>query len=113
MFKVFFNRRKQFFTVHLDDVSPATFHRQGGGRWGWFQETWSSPYHGEFGTIHIVKSRVRQDVVAHELLHLWLAWLKSRDIAVTRRNEEKLVLLYDELTRHFWNEYRKVVQDDS
>jgi len=107
VFRVYFNRRRQYFSVHLDEVSPDTFHRQGGGRWGWFHETWSNPYKGEFGTIHIVASRVRHDVVAHELLHGWIAWLKARDVAVTFRNEERLVLIFDEMVRHFWKEYEK------
>ena len=107
MFKVWFNHKRQYFVVHLDEVSPTTFHRQGGGRWGWFSETWGSPYRGEFGTIHIVASRVRYDVVAHELLHGWIAWLKARDVAVTSRNEERLVLIFDEMTRNFWKEYGK------
>lgn len=107
MFRVYFNRKKQYLVVHLDDVSPTTFHRQGGGRWGYFVETWTNPHRGEFGTIHLVASRVRSDVVAHELLHGWLAWLKARDVAVTSRNEERLVLIFDEMIRHFYMEWEK------
>ena len=57
---------------------------------------------GLFGEIHIVRSRLRHDVVAHELLHLWIEWLRARNVTITERNEENLALLYDELTRRFW-----------
>lgn len=107
MFKVWFNRKKQYFLVSLEEVSQTTFDRKGGGRWGYFIETWTSPYKGEFGRIHLVASKVRPDTIAHELLHLWIAWIKARDVAITSRNEERLVLQFDELTRHFWKEYGK------
>lgn len=107
MFRVYFNRKTQWFEVFLEDVSPETFHRQGGGRWGYFLPTWERPRVGKFGEIHLVSSRVRPDVVAHELLHLWIAWLQAKGVIITSRNEEILVLLYDELIRHFWKEFER------
>jgi hypothetical protein len=101
-FIVRFNNRRQYFEVHLEDVSPATFHRRGGGRWAYFLPTWEHPRRGRFGEIHIVRSRCRPDTVAHELLHLWISWMRAKDIVITPRNEEQLVGLYDSMVRAFW-----------
>ena len=101
-YTVKFNRGRQWVEVYLEDVHPSTFHRRGGGRWGYFIPQWTHPRRGLFGEIHIVRSRLRHDVVAHELLHLWIEWLRARNVTINDRNEESLALLYDELTRRFW-----------
>ena len=110
-FRVFFNRRKQFFEVYLHDVHPNTFKRKGGGRWGYFVKTWEHPRRGRFGEIHLVKNRIRPDIVAHELDHLRCEWMFSKWIIVTPKNEEWFCTFGDSLTRNFWREYVKYQQN--
>ena len=69
-FRVYFNRRRQYVSVFLHEVSPQTFHRRGGGRWGYYVPAEVRGRIGKFGELHFVLDRVRPDVVAHELLHL-------------------------------------------
>ncbi len=104
MFRVYFNRRKSYVNVYLDDVHPDTFDRRGGGRWGYF-----TPEHddGQLGDVHLVASRVRPDVVVHELLHVAAAYMLSRWCLLTPKTEERWASLLDELTRNFWKEYEK------
>ena len=105
---IHFNRRRQWITVTLHDVSPQTFVRRNGTRWGYYQaETFRHDRRGKFGEVHLVASRVTPDLVAHELMHVLLDWIHCRDID-TRRNEERLACLLDEMTRNFWREYGKV-----
>lgn len=106
-FRVCFRRNKQFFEVYLEDVHPNTFHRRGGGRWGWFLATHDNPRRGLFGEIHLVKSRVRMDVVSHELDHLRCDFLFSNRISLSTRNEEWFCKFGDELTRNFWRSYER------
>jgi hypothetical protein len=107
-FTVFFNRKKQWFKVFLWDVNPGTFANWGGGRWAYWEAKWENPKQGFFGEFHAVKSRVnREDLVAHELLHVLFEWIRAREIKVSTRNEERLVTLFDEITRNFYRAYRK------
>lgn len=102
---MFFNRRRQWIDVYLDDVHPNTFERQGGGRWGYYLASADrNPRHGHYGDTHLVCSRVRADVVAHELEHTVI----DRLAPITTRNEERAARLMDELTRNFWREYEKL-----
>src|SRR5574340_401534 len=103
-----FNNSRQYVRVVIGDVSPDAVQRKGGGRWAYFLPTWESPRRGEFGEIHIVKTRVRHDVVAHELLHLLAAWLRAKDMVITVRNEERLCGIFDQLVFRFWREYEKL-----
>lgn len=108
MFRVYFNRRKQFFEVVLHDVHPNTFERKGGGRWAYYEnfEERDSKL-GLFGTIHCVKSRVREDVIAHELFHLLSDWIFTNGYVFSTANEEKFATFLDEITRGFYREYNK------
>lgn len=110
-FRVFFNRRLQWLTIFLESVTPQTFHRQGGGRWGYWIKTWLQPRRGELGEVHLVESRAREDVVVHELGHAWLEILRARQgsetVTITIANEEKYVSILDGLVRNFYREYRK------
>src|SRR5512146_1437043 len=124
-FRVFFRRKRQFFTVYLHDVHPSTFKRNGGGRWGYFVKKWDNPKEGLFGEIHLVKSRVRVDSVSHEIDHLRCEWMFAngryvtikvrgrktlvRGKILTGRNEEWYCRFGDELTRHFWREYKRFI----
>jgi hypothetical protein len=105
-FRVYFSRRRWYLAVYLEPVTPATFQRRGGGRWGWYLATDGRARKGQFGEIHLVESRVREDVVAHELAHVLFDWLGGRPV-LTDRFEERVCGLFDELTRHFWKEYEK------
>jgi hypothetical protein len=106
-FIVFFNHRRQWFDVSMEFVTPETFQRHDGGRWAYFNPNHQHPRRGYFGDIHFVASRVRADVVSHELLHLLFEWINCKNGGLSSRNEEKWCLQYDELVRHFWKEYDK------
>lgn len=108
-FNVYFNKRRQWIEIYLHDVSPETFERRGGGRWGFydiFKER--SIRKGKFGEIHLVKDRVRHDSVAHELGHALFDIVYTKGGSFNRLAEERIVTLLDELTRNFWREYEKL-----
>lgn len=107
-FKLFFNRRKQWVCVYLEDVHPETFKRNGGGRWGYYLQNGERGRAGLFGEIHLVRSRVRSDGVSHELIHLLADYLRARGTAITVYNEERIAELFDNWTRQFWREYGKI-----
>lgn len=108
MFRVYFNRRKQWYDVVLHDVNPTTFQNRGGGRWGYYENNPDRDNRkGLFGTVHLVKSRVREDLVAHELFHLLCDWMRSRSMQLLPSNEERFAELMDSLVRGFYREYNK------
>lgn len=107
-FLVYFNKRKQFLKIVLWDVHPNTFANWKAGRWGYFIAKWESPRIGFFGEIHLVKSRVREDVVAHELFHALMEWMWANRDAITSRNEERYATLMDELTRNFYKGFNRI-----
>lgn len=107
-FIIFFNKNKQWITVHLWEVHPNTFQNWGGGRWGYTEEKWVNPKSGLFAEVHLVKSRVREDLVVHELDHVRTAWMRANDIIITGRHEEKMAVFLDQLVGKFYREYRKL-----
>lgn len=112
-FRVYFNRRLQWLNFFLESVTPQTFHRQGGGRWGYYLRTFQQPRRGEFGEIHHVESRAeREDSIVHELAHAWIDILRMRQgsdtVSITLDNEEKYISILDGLVRNFYREYRKL-----
>jgi hypothetical protein len=106
-FRIYFNRKRQWADCYLHNIHPKTFQRRGGGRWGYFQNNPSSPRVGLFGELHFVRSRIRFDVVVHELEHLRVEWMWARGETITRKNEEKMTSFLDELCRKFVRELRK------
>ena len=111
-FTIYFNKKKQWITVTVWDVHPATFKSWGGGRWAYFNPLWNetegcTPRKGLFGELHLVKSGIREDTMAHELLHVVLGWCFANWIIPTPKNEERLCEFIDELTRKFWRGFRK------
>lgn len=107
-FRFYFNKKKQWIDVYLWDVHPTTFSNWKMGRWGCFNPKWEVPGNGYFGELHFVKSRAdREDLINHELLHAWIEWIWANRTAITNRNEETLVALFDEMTRNFYKEHRK------
>ncbi len=109
-FRLYFNRRKQWVDVYLWDVHPDTFERWGGGRWGYYLAGSERTRRGRFGEIHLVRSRVRADGVAHELVHVLADRMRVRNITWSTYTEERIAVWMDELTRSFWREYRKLEQ---
>lgn len=104
-FRVSFNHGRQYFVVYLEDVSQYVFHKRGGGRWGyWWNEGQEGRRHGKFGEMHLVASKVTTDMVSHEIFHLVSEWLNWK---LTWNTEETGARITDEVTRHFWREYRK------
>lgn len=108
-FKIFFNKKRQWLDVFLWDVHPNTFSNWGGGKWGYFISKGENPRKGLLGEIHLVKSRVREDTVVHEIDHARTEWMLRAGITITRTNEEKMATFLDELVRKFYREYRKEI----
>ena len=107
-FNVYFNRRRQWITVTLHDVSPKTFVKRNGTWWGYYQaDTERRTRRGKFGEIHLVAGRVTVDLVAHELFHLLADWMRCKEMQITPQNEERLAWIFEEMTRNFWREMRK------
>ena len=107
-FRFYFNNRRQWVDVKLHRVHPNTFERWGGGRWEYYQPILGRGQFGIFGEMHFVADRVRPDVVAHILIHLYGDIMRSRGKVWTVKNEETIALQFDELTRNFWREYNKL-----
>jgi len=107
-FKIFFNKKRQWINIYLDDVHPKTFSKKGGGNWGFFIAKWSNPKLGHFGDVHLVKSRVREDLIVHEFFHVFAEWIWSNRTSITSQNEERMAEFMDELVRKFYREYRKL-----
>lgn len=93
--------------MKLWNVHPTTFQNWGGGRWAYFEPKWTYPRIGFFGEFHGVKSGIREDTVAHELVHVVWEWYYANNIQFIRRNEERFCTLTDELVRKFYRYYRK------
>lgn len=106
-FRIYFNRRKQWLEIYVEDVSPETFKLKGGGRWGYFLPKWEKSRKGFFGEVHLVRSRIRPDLVVHEMFHVVCEWLRARYVNLTARNEEDMAELLDELVRKFYKEHHK------
>ncbi len=107
-FRFYFNKKKQFCEVSLWEVHPNTFARWGAGRWGYFLATYDQPRAGKFGELHFVEKRLRYDTITHELFHLAIEWVWSGGDVITRKNEEKYASFFDEITRNFVRELRKI-----
>lgn len=107
-FIVFFNKNKQWLDIYLWDVHPTTFQNWGGGRWGYTEEKWNNSKSGLFAEVHFVKSRIREDLVVHELDHVRTAWMWANGFTITRSNEERMTVFLDQLVGKFYREYRKV-----
>lgn len=116
IFRFWFNRRRNWVDVYLHEVTPETFMRRGGGRWGYYVDASERGRVGKFGELHLVRGRVREDVVAHEVFHLFADWIRFRKVELNKDNEyhekteEKLALTFDEFIRSFWREYKKLPQ---
>jgi hypothetical protein len=108
MFKVFFNKKRQFLEVELWDVHPTTFYRWKAGRWGYFEATWDNPKSGKFGELHFVLGNLRFDTVSHEVFHVIVEYLHANRDNITTKNEEKYADLTDELNRKIVREVRKL-----
>lgn len=106
-FTIYFRKKRQWADIFLWDVHPNTFANWKAGRWGYWIATWSNPKSGKFGEIHLVESRVREDLISHELDHLRLEWLFANRVGLGVKNEEWYCSFGDELTRKFWREYKK------
>jgi len=96
-FRVYFDKKRRWIDVYVEDVSQKTFQARGGGRWGYFLANWEKKRDVDFGEIHFVKSALRLDTVVHEVFHAVIeyAWLNGE--AITRKNEETYACLQHEL----------------
>lgn len=107
-FKIYFNKKRQWIDVYLWDVHPNTFANWKGGRWGFFLAEWGNPKQGYFGSVHLVKSRIRPSLVVHELEHVRVEWMWSNGITITRQNEERMTEFLDKLVDGFYREHNKI-----
>jgi hypothetical protein len=102
-FRVYFNKGRQFFDVFISD-SSRKFMREH-KCWAYYQPA-EDRYarRGYFGSIHL--SREGVGLVSHELLHLWIDWIRARKPGIiNNQNEERLVTEFGEMSRHFWKKY--------
>jgi hypothetical protein len=101
-FRVYFNKRRQYFDVFIADNSRKFMLRE--KCYAYYQpQTERQARKGKFGEVHF--SRTGAGLVAHELLHLLIDWLRARKVTITNDNEERIVLLYGEMVRNFWRKY--------
>lgn len=109
-FRFWFNRRRNFVTVHFDASTPKTLDRKGYGLWGYYLKEENRSRWGKFGELHFITrtGKLRDDVISHELFHLLADYLRYRSLELNEQNEERIVLIHDELTRSFWREYKKL-----
>jgi hypothetical protein len=108
-FRFYIPKRKSnaWAEVFLWDVHPTTFSRWNAGRWGYFLATWEgNAREGKFGELHFVQSRLREDLIVHELLHLWAEWIWANGETLTRRNEERLIVTFDKIFASFMRAYK-------
>lgn len=107
-FLVGFNKNKQFLKFVIHDVSQETFKRRGGGRWGYYIQSYPRNIKkGIFGEIHLVKKGIRVDTLVHELTHFLSDYLNSRGISLNPYSEERIAMMMDEIIRKFYIKYRK------
>jgi len=103
-FRIYFNKRRQWFDVYIADNSRKFM--RANKCWAYYMPHLTrKKYRGMFGTVHF--SRTGSGLVAHELLHLLLDWIKTtkRRGQITNRNEEDIVTMFGEMVRHFWLRY--------
>lgn len=102
-FRVHFNNGKQWFDVYIADNSRKFIKRN--KCWAYYQPARIRyKRRGYFGSVHF--SRSGAGLVSHELLHLLIDWVRCRKPSIiTKRNEERIVLMFGEMTRRFWNKY--------
>ena len=107
-FYLFFNKKRQWASVHLWDVHQNTFANWDSGRWGYWEATWSNPRSGLFGEFHFLKGRLRIDTISHELDHLRQEWIWANRLSWTGGSEEALIEMKDKLLGSFLRELAKV-----
>jgi len=102
-FRVYFNRRKQWFDVFVSDNARRFMARD--KCYAYYQPARDRRARkGLFGEIHL--SRMGNGLVAHELLHLLIDWVQSgRGGVINARNEERIVIMFGEMVRNFWRLY--------
>jgi hypothetical protein len=94
----------------MHDVHPTTFYNWGAGRWAFFIAKWENPKIGLFGEVHFVKSRIREDTVAHELDHARTEYMYANGFTITRQNEERMAIFLDNLVGGFYRQYNKRIK---
>jgi hypothetical protein len=107
-FTIYFSKKRQWINVYLWDVHPNTFANWKAGRWGYFEPKWENPRYGFFGEVHLVESRIREDLVVHEMFHVLCEIVWSKRDTITGRNEERHAELLDSLVREFYKGYNKI-----
>jgi hypothetical protein len=70
--------------------------------------TWENPKQGEFGELHFVRSGIRADTLAHEMIHILAEWTLANRDPLCPKSEERLATMCDEITRKFVLELRKL-----
>lgn len=106
-FLIYFNKKRQWIVVKLWDVHPNTFASWKAGRWGYFIPTYENPKKGFFGEVHLVKSRIREDLIVHEMFHAMVEWMWANGETITRRNEERYTEFLDQLVGRFYRQFHK------
>lgn len=104
-FHVKYKKSEYWIKVFLHEVHPTTFARWKNGYWGYFI---LSEEEGYFGELHFVKSRLRFDTIVHEIDHARTELMWSNGFTITRKNEESMATLLDQMVRNFLRELRKI-----
>lgn len=109
-FRVYFNQKRQWVDIFIADNSRKFMLAE--KCYAYYQPARErKARRGLFGEIHF--SRTGAGLVAHELLHLLIDWLRARKVTITASNEERIVSMYGELVRNFWRRYYEVEKKTS
>lgn len=101
-FRVYFNSGRQWVDVFIADNARRFMLRE--KCYAYYQGARvRKSRRGLFGEVHF--SRTGAGLVAHELMHLLIDWLRARKTVITFKNEERIVTLYGELVRNFWRRF--------
>ena len=108
-FDLFFNSRRQWVRVTIWEVARDFYAKFGdciGIYWG---NEDRKPKVGEFGQIHLLQSKLDDELASHELLHFLIDLVRTRNGQITPRNEEKIVSEYGQMVKQFWKKYNKIL----
>ena len=61
--------------------------------------------HGKVYQIHLIKKYIGAGYVCHEVLHFWIDYVRRFITDITNKNEEGLVIMFEDIIREFWNKY--------
>lgn len=106
-FRVPFNNGKQHIRIYIAN-SPAYFRRTRKCHAYYLPAEARRKRKGLFGHVHF--SEVTHELVAHELLHVLVDWMREMGVRFSERNEERLVLVHGAMIKSFWRQYERFAE---